>query len=285
MVKNNINKITIGAVIGLLVLFAGYVFLSSFSFTGNAVDAVDKNFNGMHIGEKIKVSNKLVSLDNVGSTGAIIVAVDGTRDTISNGKTKNVNCLPITNERYKYFDNKAKRMALINIGDDRSSCFEQPANETNVTIPQCTDSDGGNTPSIKGTVILTGNFPGNETFTDICISSNQLMENYCLSGGGRIGYNYYCQDGCQDGACRELKLQQPRIEKCNTVMVNGFISSNALQPPYWNWGDGTKKLDYQWFEATHTYNKNGKYSISATGIFGSVNITRTVNVTVGCFPN
>jgi PKD repeat protein len=71
-------------------------------------------------------------------------------------------------------------------------------------VPKCTDTDGGKDYYVKG--ITTGLAGDNliSTDTDFCRDSNMLVEWFCLSDQKtRTNTNYYCPNGCVDGACIE----------------------------------------------------------------------------------
>jgi len=77
------------------------------------------SFKGMYVGDGILVGGVPVTLTNVGSSGAIVIDVDGVQDTLNTGVTREINCIPITNEDFSYVDLTSERRATINIGDYR----------------------------------------------------------------------------------------------------------------------------------------------------------------------
>ncbi len=94
----------------------------------------------------------------------------------------------------------------------------------------CTDSDGGKTYSIKGTLNAGPTIDG----TDYCIDSVKLREYYCTDNGLDLEY-YDCPNGCQNGACigtvaemtGTLSAEKPFVRANNTwfwvVVVVGLI--------------------------------------------------------------
>src|SRR3989344_8283119 len=78
----------------------------------------------MQVGDSVEVEGKKVSLDNVGSSSAIVVSVDGVTETISSGSTKTVNGIEIVNDEVFYEDNKDQRSATLIIGKDASDTYK-----------------------------------------------------------------------------------------------------------------------------------------------------------------
>ncbi len=72
----------------------------------------------MNVGDTVTVSGKKVTLDNVGSGGAIVVNVDGVTETIPSAGTETVNGIEINNDETFYEDNKEQRSATLIIGKD-----------------------------------------------------------------------------------------------------------------------------------------------------------------------
>ncbi len=82
-------------------------------------------------------------------------------------------------------------------------------NITNITLPSsinwsinysCTDSDSGKNYSIKGNVIAKS--PTSDiNVTDLCSSSNVLIEYFCTADKQQSGETYNCPNGCSNGAC------------------------------------------------------------------------------------
>lgn len=72
----------------------------------------------------------------------------------------------------------------------------------------CTDSDNGRDYYTKGTVSGSDS-SGNFSYTDYCVNSGLLKENFCLSYspvtglGGAAEEDYTCSNGCLEGACVE----------------------------------------------------------------------------------
>lgn len=67
----------------------------------------------LDVGNSCIVNHKSVTLDNVGSGGAIVITVDGTTKTISRGSTDTIEGITITNHETYYEDSKYQRSAII----------------------------------------------------------------------------------------------------------------------------------------------------------------------------
>lgn len=98
---------------------------------------------------------------------------------------------------------------------------------------ECTDSDGGKNPAIKGTTSGWNSFDDSSftTKTDYCyvygdvVDENLeqcsgegcgIMEFHCTTGGGSNnlfvgGTFYYCSEGCQDGVCIGTSSEEPEF--------------------------------------------------------------------------
>lgn len=72
----------------------------------------------MNVGDTVTVSGKKVTLENVGSGGAIVVNVDGVSETIPSASTETINGIEINNDETFYEDNKEQRSATLIIGKD-----------------------------------------------------------------------------------------------------------------------------------------------------------------------
>jgi hypothetical protein len=72
----------------------------------------------LNVGESVTVNGVTVELTNVGSTSAIVVAVDGVSGTISSGGQKTVTGINIKNKEAFYSTEKADRTAVILVGED-----------------------------------------------------------------------------------------------------------------------------------------------------------------------
>ena len=72
----------------------------------------------VNVGDTVTVDGKKVTLDNVGSGGAIVVNVDGVTETIPSAATETVNGIEINNDETFYEDNKEQRSATLIIGKD-----------------------------------------------------------------------------------------------------------------------------------------------------------------------
>ena len=73
--------------------------------------------------------------------------------------------------------------------------------------PTCTDTDNGVNTDVQGTVTK-----GNETHTDYCIDSSQVIEYSCLSNAITMA-SIICPSGkeCKDGACIVKEVIQPPV--------------------------------------------------------------------------
>lgn len=78
----------------------------------------------------------------------------------------------------------------------------QPDPGAQPNVRQCTDTDGGRRPFVRGTVTDSRG----RTFTDDCIDSGAYVgyvrEHYCTSTGGHNMHSIKCAYGCQQGRCR-----------------------------------------------------------------------------------
>ena len=72
----------------------------------------------VNVGDTVTVDGKKVTLDNVGSGGAIVVNVDGVTETIPSAATETVNGIEVNNDETFYEDNKEQRSATLIIGKD-----------------------------------------------------------------------------------------------------------------------------------------------------------------------
>ena len=78
----------------------------------------------MNVGDSVEVNGKKVTLENVGSSNAIVVNVDGVSETIASSSTETVNGIEIVNDEVFYEDNKDQRSATLIIGKDASDTFK-----------------------------------------------------------------------------------------------------------------------------------------------------------------
>ena len=77
------------------------------------------------VGQQAKLGEKIITLLNVGSDGAVIVAVDGTTDTISKDTKRTINGVEIRTENTFYTsDTKVERSATLVIGKDIGEVVE-----------------------------------------------------------------------------------------------------------------------------------------------------------------
>jgi len=140
------------------------------------------------VGEDIVFGNKVITLDNVGSSGDVRVSVDGTLCKISG--VEECAGLEITVDDFYYADLLADRWAKLRF---------------NFT---CMDTDGKNYYE-KGYVKCPDG--SCEKTWDFCVDSSTeregkysgkyLYENFCNSNGYPQLQFYECPQGCEDGAC------------------------------------------------------------------------------------
>ncbi len=79
----------------------------------------------MNVGDSVTIENKKVKLENVGSTGALLISVDGVIDTIASGNAKTINGIEIANDQTFYdSNNKAQRAATLFIGKNAQNTFK-----------------------------------------------------------------------------------------------------------------------------------------------------------------
>src|SRR3989344_3025321 len=78
----------------------------------------------MKVGDSVTVDGKTVTLNNVGSGGAIVVDVDGEVETISSSGTETVNGVEINNDETFYDSNDvSQRSATLIIGTDATETY------------------------------------------------------------------------------------------------------------------------------------------------------------------
>ena len=78
----------------------------------------------MKVGDSVTVDGKTVTLNNVGSGGAIVVDVDGEVETISSSSTETVNGVEINNDETFYDSNDvSQRSATVIIGTDATETY------------------------------------------------------------------------------------------------------------------------------------------------------------------
>jgi len=77
----------------------------------------------MDIDDVVTVIGKKITLQNVGSGGAVVVDVDGVQETISSGSTRTVNGIEITNDESFYTDTRDERSATLVIGQDATQSY------------------------------------------------------------------------------------------------------------------------------------------------------------------
>ena len=79
----------------------------------------------MKVGDSVTVEGKVVTLNNVGSGGAIVIDVDGEVETISSSSTETVNGVEINNDETFYDSNDvSQRSATLIIGTDATETYQ-----------------------------------------------------------------------------------------------------------------------------------------------------------------
>ena len=105
---------------------------------------------------------------------------------------------------------------------------------TSTTKPlACTDSDGGRSEYVKGTVTYQG-----QTYTDTCITSSILKEYICDNNSIEQEYLSTCKNGytCQDGACvpsatsLQVQILKPATGDVLTANAPYEIKWNLINP-------------------------------------------------------
>lgn len=77
----------------------------------------------MKVGDSVTVEGKKVTLQNVGSSGAVLVDVDGKVDTIDADSSKTVNNVEVKNDDTFYATSKSERSAALIIGKNAQDTF------------------------------------------------------------------------------------------------------------------------------------------------------------------
>ena len=72
----------------------------------------------MDIDDVVTVDGRRITLKNVGSSGAVVVDVNGVQETLSRGATKTINGIEVNNDESFYTDQKDERSATLIIGQD-----------------------------------------------------------------------------------------------------------------------------------------------------------------------
>jgi len=78
----------------------------------------------LNVGDSVTVEGKKVTLENVGSGGAIVMSVDGVTETIPASATETVNGIEISNDETFYEDNKDQRSATLFVGKDSQETYK-----------------------------------------------------------------------------------------------------------------------------------------------------------------
>ncbi len=79
----------------------------------------------MNVGDTVTIEGKKVKLENVGSTGALLVSVDGVIDTIASSSDKVINGIEVANDQTFYDANdKNQRAATLFIGKNALNTYK-----------------------------------------------------------------------------------------------------------------------------------------------------------------
>ena len=77
----------------------------------------------MKVGDSVTVEGKKVTLQNVGSSGAVLIDVDGKVDTVDADASKTVNNIEVKNDDTFYATSKSERSAALIIGKNAQDTF------------------------------------------------------------------------------------------------------------------------------------------------------------------
>src|SRR3989344_611578 len=121
----------------------------------------------LNSGESVVVNGKKITLENVGSTGSIVLDVDGVTETISSGNTETVNGIEITNDEAFYTSAGVDQTAAsLVIGKDSSDTFsdgdyypggDETCDNNNPTDPDCWLWTAGGLRTTGSTTVHEGN--------------------------------------------------------------------------------------------------------------------------------
>jgi hypothetical protein len=146
--------------------------------------------------------------------------------------------------------------------------------------PTCTDSDGGNNPYVKGTVMYN-----NQMYTDTCSDPNTLIEYSC--GNGQIQKVVYpCEPNftCQDGACKPINTSlKAYISGVTTLEVSqsgtfSVFATGGIPPYYYEWSSNGN-IYTGGTTATYKWDEEGIYTISVK-VTDSQKLTYTASIQV-----
>jgi hypothetical protein len=100
--------------------FLGRTLTISGSSTDTSMTVQSGTEYSLAVGESVTVDGLTISLDNVGSSGSIVVSVDGVSGTVSEGGQKVINGVTVKNKEAFYSTEKEDRSAVILVGEDVS---------------------------------------------------------------------------------------------------------------------------------------------------------------------
>lgn len=120
--------------------------------------------------------------------------------------------------------------------------------------PQCADSDGGDEPSLAGTVTVVKE--GSVIVSnDVCTSEAELIEQYCV-GKLEQQRGYTCKYGCREGRCLASTREQitsnapPAAAPSPTPLTTNNQPPTAQQPP--PYAEQKEKVEKQIMQAEET---------------------------------
>lgn len=120
---------------------------------------------------------------------------------------------PVQNMSYNwtipsYFTSGSYKIAVISasnssVTDQSNSYFNIAPSSTTTSQqeqqPTCSDTDNGQVYGVKGTASNSSAV----SVADSCSDANNLTESYCGADGNVLTVNYWCVEGCENGACKE----------------------------------------------------------------------------------
>ncbi|MEK6934703.1 MAG: MopE-related protein [Nanoarchaeota archaeon] len=173
----------------------------------------------LDVGDRFVIDEKTITLENVGEGGAILVDVDGVRESISASNTKTVNGIEITNDETYYTNEVSERSAILilNFPDD---CYDSVKNQDE------TDVDCGGSicePCNVGMMCIEdSDCLDGICYDNKCVKCTNYVAPVCsgklISKGTENGCNlgYTC---CEDGICSEWEDEEICPDDCEPELV------------------------------------------------------------------
>ncbi len=131
------------------------------------------------------------------------------------------------------------------------------------SVPTCYDSDPKNDIYVKGYTTIDN---GLTSIYDQCgyeqgyESKNMLIQSYCDGFKLKLNYDYYCPNGCKDGACLQQSQTQLDVQMYKPYVVNNqftvsaHASSNApITDVKWSLGDNCGYSESYKLKGPQTY--------------------------------